>query len=331
MYKVIGIDIAKQTFDFAFEDGKKKWHFNKVKNTESGFKKLEKWLDKNSLIVMEASGPYYFQLALYLYEKGYNVSVANPLVTRRFSQMFLHRAKTDKIDAKTLAQFGQLMHEKLKPWSPPEQAISQLRQMQTLMDGYKKELTMLRNRKEAFLAAGIMNPEVMESLERSIEHLKQEITLLEKKMEEISYEHYKENMELLQSIPGIGKKTAIALIVLTNNFKKFEHYKQLIAYVGMSPRIFESGESVKGKGHIAKMGNAYVRKLLYISAWSAKRWNKTANEMYERLKEKGKPERVIKVAIANKLLKQSFAIVKSGRPYDPNHEPTPFNTYQKAK
>ena len=88
-------------------------------------------------------------------------------------------------------------------------------------------------------------------------------------MEEISYEHYKENMELLQSIPGIGKKTAIALIVLTNNFKKFEHYKQLIVYVGMSPRIFESGEPVKGKGHIDKMGNAYVGKL--TGSWNLSR------------------------------------------------------------
>jgi len=319
--KVIGIDISKRTFDLAFIQSGKKWHFHKVKNSREGFKKLEKWLDKDNLIVMEASGPYYFQLAIYLFEKGYQVSVQNPLVIRRFSQMFLHRAKTDKIDARIITQFGQLMHEKLRLWRPPEKAIRQLRQMQTLIDGYNKELTMIRNRKKAFLSTGIKNPDVIESLERSIEHLKQEIALMEKKMKKMSDEHYKENMALLQSIPGIGLKTALALIILTNNFEKFEHYKQLIAYVGMSPRIYESGESVKGKGHIAKMGNSYMRKLLYMASWSAKRWNKTAVEMYERLNAKGKPERVIKVAIANKLIKQAFAVVKSGKPFDQNYEP----------
>ena len=83
-------------------------------------------------------------------------------------------------------------------------------------------------------------------------------------MKELADENYKETMELIQSIPGIGPKTAMALIILTNNFENFENYKQLIAYIGFSPRIYQSGTSVNGKGHICKMGNAQIRKMLYL-------------------------------------------------------------------
>ena len=110
------------------------------------------------------------------------------------------------------------------------------------------------------------------------------------------------------SIPGIGPKTAQMHKVTTNNFKNFTNYKQLIAYIGFSPRIYQSGTSVRGKGSICKMGKSQIRKLLYMCSWSAKRYNKTCKEMYDRLISQGKPERVIKIAIANKLIKQAFAI-----------------------
>lgn len=100
-----------------------------------------------------------------------------------------------------------------------------------------------------------------------------------------------------------------------------EHYKQLIAYVGFSPRIYESGTSVRGKGHICKMGKSPIRKLLYLCTWTAKRYNKTCREMYERLHVKGKPERVIKIAIANKLLKQAFAVATKKEKYIENYQP----------
>ena len=150
---------------------------------------------------------------------------------------------------------------------------------------------------------------------KDIHHLNEK---LENEMNRISLEEYSETMENLQSIPGVGKQTAMMMCLITNNFEKFNHYKQLIAFVGFSPRIYQSGTSLKGRGHICKMGKSQIRKLLYLCSWSAKRWNKTCKEMYERLKEKGKPERVIKIAIANKLIKQIFAIGKSKEKYQPN-------------
>ena len=132
-------------------------------------------------------------------------------------------------------------------------------------------------------------------------------------------------MQALQTIPGIGPKSSAIIIAITGNFEKFSNYKQLIAYVGLNPRIFESGTSVKGKGHICKMGTSRLRKLLYLCSWSAKKHNVFCKEMYERLKAKSKPERVIKVAIACKLLRQAFAVGKNQTNFNINYQQTIAN------
>ena len=326
MSKVIGIDISKQTFDLSFLDKKQKWQHYQFSNNKKGFKKLEKFLDEDSIVVMEASGPYYLSLAGHLHKKQYKVSVVNPLIIKRFSQMQMIRAKTDKKDAQTIAQYGKQMtiQGELSLWEPQSDVIYKMHQMQTIVDGYNKQLTMLKNQLSAFRSSGKLDEDVKASIEQTMHKLKKEIKKLEKKMKELA-ENYEQTMSLLQSIPGIGPKTAIALIILTNNFENFENYKQLIAYIGFSPRIYQSGTSVKGKGHIVKMGNSKVRKLLYLCSWSAKRYNKPIAAMYRRLLEKGKPERVIKVALANKLIKQAFAIVKSRKAFEQDYVRTQIN------
>lgn len=105
------------------------------------------------------------------------------------------------------------------------------------------------------------------------------------------------------------------LIIATDGFGMFENYKQVISYFGLAPRIYESGTSVKGKGHICKMGMGQMRKVLYMAATSAIRCNKACKELYDRLRTKGKPYRVALIAAVNKLIKQAFAIAKSGKPY----------------
>ena len=95
----------------------------------------------------------------------------------------------------------------------------------------------------------------------------------------------------------------------------FENYRQLSSYFGLCPRIYDSGKSVHGKAHICKIGMGWIRKLLYMCSISAIRYNKACAALYVRLKEKGKPIKVILIAVANKLLKQIFAIVKSNSVY----------------
>ena len=132
--------------------------------------------------------------------------------------------------------------------------------------------------------------------------------------------HHAALMQSLTSIPGMGKKTATMLIVVSDGFKKFASAKQLSAYVGLSPRIYQSGSSVKGRARICKMGMSRVRTLLYLCSWSAKRYNNACRELYERLVTKGKSKRLALIAVANKLLKQAFAIATTNTFYNDHYK-----------
>ncbi|PIE98464.1 MAG: IS110 family transposase [Polaribacter sp.] len=316
MCKVIGIDISKQTFDVSFLENNK-WVHSVFENNKKGFQKLNTYLTCKHHVVMEASGAYYLQLALFLFEKGIKVSVLNPLIIRRYSQMKFIRAKTDKKDARTIAEYG--MEHNPSAWKPQEKRVLEIRQIYTSLELLNKQIHQTQRQLEAFTSSGVLCKELKKELKMHITVLLKRQKRLENKLIEYAQEQYEKTLERLQSIPGVGKKTAIMMTVITNNFQNFENYKQLIAYIGFSPRIFQSGTSVKGKAHICKMGKSQVRKLLYLCSWSAKRYNKTCIEMYERLKQKGKPERVVKIAIANKLVKQIFAIGKNNTIYNENY------------
>ena len=322
MSKVIGIDISKQTFDVSFREGATVLH-KVYPNTTKGFKQFISSIKNtdNIVVVMEASGPYYVCLANYLYRCQVTISVVNPLIVKRFSQMKFYRAKTDKKDSFMIMEYGETALTSLSPWQPESQGVQSLKQMQTSVELLQKQMRQSKNQLAAFQSSGVVNKEVESSLKAIIKVTEKSIRLIEKQMLDTCNKYYKESLSLLTSIPSIGNKTAMMLIAITDNFSKFNHYKQLIAYVGLAPRVYQSGTSIKGKGHICKMGSSQIRKLLYMCSWTAKYYNKTCKEMYERLKAKGKPERVIKIAIANKLLKQAFAVATAKQKYVENYQP----------
>ncbi len=319
MCKYTGIDVSKETLDIAFLDAGGKWRWHKVANDEKGFRQLVRLIPAGSSVTMEASGPYYVRLARFLHGNGWDVRVANPLSVKRFSQMNLNRAKTDRKDAQVIARYAAM--EKEKPWAPSGRATNRMQQNITALESVSKQLTMNKNQLGAFRATGDTCPAVLKALGALVATLSRTKAALEKQLAAMANESYGDTMKLLRSIPGIGPKTAAMLTVVTDNFQKFVHYKQLIAYVGFSPRIYESGTSVRGKSHICKMGKGQVRKVLYMCSWSAKKYNRGCREMYDRLLEKGKPERVIKVALANKLLKMAFAVATKKEFYAENYQP----------
>ena len=323
MYKYTGIDISKQTFDCSITMENGKVETRKMSNNEKGFEKLKNLLPSEAHVVMEASGPYYCKLATYLHQHNINVSVVNPLEIRRFCQMRMIRTKTDKKDASMIREYG--LTEKPTLWQPDEPSITKLKQLNAAIELLDKSITASSNQLEAFREMPDTDAELIKALKKVMEYNIKAKEKLETEMEKVALTYYASNYKALQTIQGIGPKSAAILIAVTGNFKKFNHYKQLVAYVGLNPRIFESGTSVKGRGHISKMGTGRLRKLLYLCAWSAKRHNVYCKEMYERLKAKNKPEKVIKVAIANKLLRQAFAIGKNETVFINNYQKTLAN------
>jgi transposase len=320
MSKFTGIDISKQTFDCSITMKDGKIELKKLSNNLKGFEKLKNLLPEDAQVVMEASGPYYFKLATYLYEQKISVSVVNPLVIRRFCQMRMIRTKTDKKDASMIRSYGET--EKPALWQPDEPHITKLKQLNAAIELMDKAITASGNQIQAFKEMPDTGAKLMKALEKNRAANIKAKEKLEKEMEQVAITHYATTYKVLQTIPGIGPKSAAILIAVTGNFKKFSNYKQLIAYVGLNPRVFESGTSVKGRGHICKMGTSRLRKLLYLCSWSAKRHNMYCKEMYLRLKAKAKPERVIKIAMACKLLRQAFAVGKHQTTFNINYQQT---------
>ena len=122
-------------------------------------------------------------------------------------------------------------------------------------------------------------------------------------------------MDLLTSIKGIGVTLAAALIMTTGGFTYFGNAKQLTRYLGLSPTCQQSGTSVNFKGHINRNGDSTLRSQLYVAAFSSLRCNAECRACYDRLRSNGKPGKVAVIAVANKLVRQAFAVVKQEKPY----------------
>ncbi|CDC53086.1 transposase [Bacteroides finegoldii CAG:203] len=138
---------------------------------------------------------------------------------------------------------------------------------------------------------------------------------MEEELASLAQGEYKKQMDLLTSIKGIGVTLAAALIVATGRFSYFDNAKQLTRYLGLSPTYQQSGTSVNVKGHINRNGDSSLRSQLYVAAFSSLRCNTECKACFDRLRSNGKPGKVVVIAVANKLVRQAFAVVTQGKPY----------------
>lgn len=310
--KHVGIDIAKATFTAAFHGNENaKWSDGEFTNDEKGFKKLLLWAGEDAEFTMEATGLYHVNCAMYLHERKHKVHVCNPLQVKRFGQMQIRRTKTDKADARMIVEFAEMNAGMLVAWKPAPENLAKARSMLSVMRLLQKHCTAKTNALEA-LRLTLFGRKAAVPLAKALQSDRKQIKSLEKQLVKLVCETHQEAYELAQTIPGVGPKTAAGVILCAGELKQFDNSRQLSAYFGMSPRQFQSGTSVNGKGHICKMGNPYVRYLLYLCAVSSLRCNKACKAYYDALVARGKPKKVALIAVANKILRTMFAVMKNG-------------------
>ena len=311
--KYFGLDISHLFFDVTDSLG----NYYQFKNSISGFKKFVKLLDINSHCVMEATGYYHYQLAYYLQEQGVKVSVENPLSVKRFIQMKLSKIKTDKSDSKLICEYAKQVE--LKLWKGNSKHQLECLQMIRLLSTYTKQSTMLKNKIHGETVLGIPSKSVVSSLKRILKELQKDMKTIEDKLLFLVKEVHQKLLTDLKSIPGIGPKTSLMLVVLTDGFDRFTSGSELCSYAGLTPLIRQSGSSVKGRPRISKIGNQKLRNLLFMCSFNACKYNKACKAIYDRIVAKGKSKKLALIAVCNKLLKQAFAIAKSGLTYDNNY------------
>lgn len=317
----LGIDIAKKKFDAALRLPSGNYVESEFSNDESGFKKLVKWLRRHAKtnpvawVVMEATNIYWEDVATHLHTQGYQVSVVNPLVIKGFGQSHLMREKTDKVDSRLIAEFAKEREAKLKAWQPPLPHYRALRALSRHYDQLIRTRTQQKNRLAATKDSAVQQSlrKLIDFLNHQIEEVKSQVATLLK-----THPDLKQNDEFLESIKGIGQTTAMVLLAEFYDLQQYESAAKVAADAGITPSRHQSGSSVKRRPKMSRLGKATIRGRLYMPTLAAIRSNPTIRSFAERLRERGKPEKVIIIACMRKLLHMIYGVIKNQRPFMTN-------------
>ncbi len=318
----LGIDVAKETLDVVLLD-RDVSHYQQVPNTPAGHAQLAQWLQRKAQgervhACLEATGQYGDGIATYLCELGHPVSVVNPARIKAYAASRLRRFKHDKGDAELIATYCQ--REQPELWTPPGESFSELRAMTRHLEDLKK----MRQQESNRLKSGMTSPRVLAALQEHLAFLDAQIKELSDDIDRHSNEdrELKAQKDLLTSIPGIGSLTAAKLLSEVRDFGAFLNAPQLAAYAGLVPEQYRSGTSVWSKARLSRKGNAHLRKALYMPALVALRHNPLIVALKARMEKTGHRPMEIVGAAMRKLLHLAYGVIKTGKPFDPNHAQT---------
>lgn len=260
---------------------------------------------------MEAAGTYCMRLDYFLVGQGAKVVVVKPWVTQRFIRMHLVKGKTDSKDAKWIMRYGQ--QNELKLWRPDDVQLVECRRLEQAVGRLIKQKTMTLDSLEALGQQRVSSKVAVMTLQQMLLVPQIQVRLLEQEPDIHLRGQFKEQMELLRSIPGIGRKAAGMLLLFFGGLRQATSCRQLIAKAGLCPREYGSG----ARSGLRRWGGQICNKLCMCSLVPM-RVNTACWELYERLVAKGKNRKHALIAVCNKLLKQAFAVVTSGVAYQPD-------------
>lgn len=304
----VGIDVSKAQLDVAVLPSRETW---RVENEPASLRRLSRRLKELApkLIVMEATGGLEIPAAAVLSRAGLPVVIVNPRQVREFARAIGQLAKNDRIDALTLALFGERVRPEIRPL-PDELAqafdalLARRRQLVAMLAEEKTRLQQARSR------------EVRGGIQRHIRWLEHEIDDTERGLTD-SVRHspiWRAKDDLLRSAPGVGPITSFTVLADLPELGRLNR-RQIASLVGVAPHPADSG-TLRGK-RVTWGGRAHVRRVLYMAALAACHSNSTFRAFYQRLLNAGKPRKVAIVACMRKLLSVLNAILRDGAPWDP--------------
>jgi transposase len=309
----IGIDVSKATFMVAYPLNEKEYKTREFKNTAKGIHEFIRTLKADDHCVMEATGNYSYLLLYLLNQANITTSMENALKVKNFARTMLSVTKTDKADAQLLSLYGERMRP--APFKMPSEAILLLKQKRAALRQFQKQLHSTTNLKKSLEVLPQKDAATFKAIDKIIETLEKQIRKVEEDLIVLTQKEFDRQMQRLTSIKGIGVSLAAAIILTTGGFTYFDNAKQVSRYLGICPTYQQSGTSVHVKGHINRNGDAHLRSQLYVAAWGMSRCNAECNKLYVRMKEKGKSGKLIMIAVANKVIRQCFAVVKNDTDY----------------
>ena len=297
----LGIDVSKTALDLA------RWGQKEVKqfaNDADGIAAMVEMLSSETavtLIVVEASGGFERAMVTELAAASLPIVVVNPTRVRNFARAKGQLAKTDKIDARMIADFGQAIRPEVRPLGTVEQQLIKalVTRRRQLIDMQTAE----KNRRTS------INPELLPRLQNHLDWLAAELAEIEEELNDWIAQnvHWREKRAGLESVPGVGEVTAFTLLAELPELGTLSRQK-IAALVGLAPFNRDSGR-FRGRRHIFG-GRSDVRSVLYMAALSGIRFNPVLKAFYDRLVAKGKLFKVAITACMRKLLTILNAIVR---------------------
>ena len=311
--QVIGIDVSSQKLNLHFLEAGRDFEIANTEKDLQAFLRQEKLNDKNCLFGAESTGRYHLTCQEVLVKNNFEFRLINPILTGKKITSSIRKKKTDKNDAKLIAQI--IFQGEGRIVTPKQLDVSRRTLLRTRASvvnqrtGIKillKELGMVKKEDKKIITAMKSLKKLISNMDKCVENIeelalgKQELTVEEK---------------LIQSLPGFASRLSAIVSIETGDFSRFPTATQFKAYVGIDPKVIQSGKSLK-TGRITKRGNAHLRTAFYLAVQVARCHDPQLKAFYQKKKSEGKPTRVAIIAVARKLCERVYAVVKKGTPYE---------------
>ncbi len=317
-----GIDISKLTFDVAIIDIDNKTSSYVFDNSLKGIKaflqllKNQKIPLSSTLICMEHTGIYGKLIITKLIEKQANLCVEMSLKIIR--SLGLQRGKNDHIDAIRIARYAVKNKEELEIYEPVPEILDKIKTLITIREHLvksKTDLTKYPNELKTF--APELGKLAEKNIKKSVKTFIAEIKRIEQEIQKLilSDDKLSKTIDLVTSITGIGKITALYLTIYTNFFTRYQKPNQLACYCGVVPFEYSSGTSIRKRARVNHMANKTLKKQLHLCALSAKTHDPELKAYYERKVEEGKPKMLVINNVRNKLVHRVCAVIRKQQPY----------------
>jgi transposase len=322
----IGIDISKLTLDVAVMKGSDLVLTKKIDNSEAAIKKFIESMKtkfrcspRNTIYGAEHMGICARFLKDVFQRTKFRICFESPL--QIWLSLGIQRGKSDVLDAIRIANYTQKNLSRLKFWKPPRPCVEKLTTLRSIRRQLLKMRTMMKNVKignKHFLKESARK-EIGKYTNASFKAIESDIRAIEKEMEDIinGDEGLRVLMDLITSVPHVGKLIAIEIIIITNEFRDFSSPKQFSSYCGIAPFAKTSGTSINKKPKVSSIGNKEMKRMLHLAALgSARRGTSSFKTYYARKVREGKNKMSVLNAIRNKLVRVIFACVRERKPYE---------------
>lgn len=308
-----GIDVSKDVLDVAVRRDERQLETARFNNDAAGHKQLARWLTRGgrtARVVLESTGTYSLDVALALQRTpGIAVMVANPRAIKQFAGALMQRSKTDLTAAVALRDF--VIRMPFVAWQPPAAHVLELRGIARRIAALVVERTRERNRLQALGATAEASTVVCNDIEVNIRHLDRRIALLTEQAVALIAAHadLHEAFDRLISVPGIAAHSAVQLLPELLVLPSRMTVRQWVAHAGLDPRAHQSGTSVDKPARISKVGNAHIRRALFMPALVAVQHNRHVRAFFDKLVARGKTPLQAYVAVMRKLLHAIYGML----------------------